>query len=462
MKGYINKQQIEYILYHLGFIFDINQQIKDKFCFVSDTIPPLNNSSSIYFKQSNKTLDLNNVINLNNIPILFPLGTKDRFYYFENNNLIFEHDILKSAFYLLSGYQERQINVKDHYNRFPFEKSIQCKLDFINRPIVNYYFEIIARGIEEFCSIHNIPFKRKKLTDNFIFLLSHDIDLIDNYNYFEVVHKFKQAFGLSKPIYKKGKSVEIFAKYFINWLKPFNKRNPYWCFDKLIEIEKENDINATYFLLDKDIKHKDSYYKFSDKRIINLIKTLENNNAEIGLHGTTRSADSLEAMKETFQNLQNVTRHDVVGVRQHTLRYYHPETLRIQETTGIKYDTTLGFAAHEGFRNSYCLPFKLYDFKNDRMIDVWEFPLIVMDGTLFGYRKLDYTTSLKSVMQLINEAQKFNGIFTLLWHNSFFEEVIFPGITSFYEKLIQKIIDNNPESISGRELLAKIERFSMM
>ena len=453
MKGILNKQQLDYIFFHLGYLFEINQDLKDRFRFKQKE----KDSSYILFNLSEKDLDIERVQTVDSIPVLFPLSKKTQFYFFKDNNLIFEQDILKSAFYLLSGYQEWDTNQKDYYNRFPFENSIQKKLGIINKPIVNYYFEIIAKGIEEFCLIHNIPFKRKKLTDNFIFLLSHDVDLIDNYNYYEVGNKFKQVLGLSKPIYEKGKSLKIFLKYFFNWLKPFNKKNPFWCFDKLIEIEKENNINATYYFLEKDLKHKDSYYKFSDKRIKNLINKLENSNAEIGLHGTIRSADSLEAMKETLQNLQDATCQDVIGIRQHTLKYNHPETLNIQETAGIKYDTTLGFAAHEGFRNSYCLPFKLYDFDNDRMIDVWEFPLVVMDGTLFGYRKLNYDSSLQSIMQLVNEVIKFKGVFTLLWHNSFFEEIIYPEISEFYKKLIGEIVNRNPESITGRALYNKIE-----
>lgn len=457
MKGNLNKKQIEYIYFHLNQIIDLSE-VKNKIIF-KPVSQDNNLTPAIVFNTSSNNLKLNNIKWINDIPILFPLSPNDRFYYFDNNKLIFEHDILKSAFYLLSGYQEWNANQKDEYDRFPFENSIQKKLGIINKPIVNYYFEIIAKGIEEFCLKNNISFKRKKLTDNFVFLLSHDIDLIDNYNYYEVGNKFKQAVGLSKPIYKKGKSLKIFLKYFFNWVKPFNKKNPFWSFDFLLKLENKLNINASYFFLEKDLKHKDSYYKFSDKRIKNLIKKLEDNNAEIGLHGTTRSADSLEAMKKTLQNLQKVTKQDVIGIRQHTLRYKHPKTLKIQESVGIKYDTSLGFAAHEGFRNSYCLPFKLYDFENNQIIDVWEFPLIVMDGTLFGYRKLNYPDSLQSIMQLLNEVIKFKGVFTLLWHNSFFEEIIFPDINEFYKKLINEIVNRNPESITARALYNKIEKF---
>ncbi len=455
MKGVLNKQQIDYVFYHLGFVFEITNDLKNRIRFNSK---PENDKNYILFKLSKEKLDVKNVLKINDIPVLFPLGTSDKFYHFENNELIFDHDILKSAFYLLSGYQEWNSKDLDHYDRFPYENSIQKKLGIINKPVVNYYFEIIVNAISEFCNLNKIPFKRKKLSDKFIFLLSHDIDLIDNYNYYEVVSKLKQALGLSKPLYSKLKSIKIFLYYFIRWINPFNKENPYWSFNKLLMIEKGNGINATYFFLEKSHKHQDSYYTFNEPRIRKLIETLENNNAEIGLHGTIKSAESEGALKKTYENLQLVSNHKVEGVRQHTLKYKHPETLKIQEKVGIKYDTTLGFAAHEGFRNSYCLPFKLFDFNNNKIINIWEFPLIVMDGTLFGYRKLKFADATKSIGQLLNEVEKFNGVFTFLWHNSFFEEVIFPGITKFYEDTINQIMSRKPESITGRRLLNRLRR----
>jgi len=453
MKGLLNKKQLDYIFFHLNYIFEITQELKGRFIFDNNKVTGVGN---ILFNLSERDIELNKVLTIDNIPILFPLNQNKRFYYFDNNNLIFEHDILKSAFYLLSGYQEWKSDQSDFYNRFPYQRSIQNKLGIIKKPIVNYYFKILAEAIEQFCMLNNIPFEKKKITNNFIFLLSHDIDLIDNYNYYEVGNKFKQAFGLSKSLYSKSKSFKIFLHYLYHWVSPFSKKNPYWSFEKLLNIERENNIHATYFFLDNDQKHKDSYYNFTDSRISNLIKKLEDQNAEIGLHGTLRSADSIDAMKLTLSNLKSITKSDVVGIRQHTLRFKHPDTVQIQEKAGIKYDSTLGFAAHEGFRNSYCLPFKLYDFENDRIIDVWEFPLIVMDGTIFGYRNLNFKEAEDTIVQLIDEVNKFNGIFTLLWHNSFFEEIIFPGINQFYKKIIEKIVLRKPEAITGKVLLNKL------
>jgi hypothetical protein len=181
-----------------------------------------------------------------------------------------------------------------------------------------------------------------------------------------------------------------------------------------------------------------------------------NKGQEIGLHGTVRSHHSIEALIKIKNELISVTGRNQTGIRQHRLMWKHPDTALIHEKAGIVYDTTLGFAGYEGFRNSYCHPFRLYDFEKERMLSYWEIPLIVMDSTLFYYRKLDFRDALKTIDQLLNEIAAFNGVFTLLWHNDYFDEVERPGITDFYNDLLERIMSANPEVKTGIDIIKQL------
>jgi hypothetical protein len=92
------------------------------------------------------------------------------------------------------------------------------------------------------------------------------------------------------------------------------------------------------------------------------------------------------------------------------------------------------------------------------MMDVWEIPLNTMEVTLFGYRKLSFKEANDSVIQLISEIKKFNGIFTLLWHNCFYDENKYKGIRYFYEQLIFNIRKEMPENVLGKELVVTLNR----
>ena len=47
-----------------------------------------------------------------------------------------------------------------------------------------------------------------------------------------------------------------------------------------------------------------------------------------------------------------------------------------------------------------------------------ERPLHVMDGSLFDYMKLTPDAALPAVLTLARECRRYQGTFTLLWHNS--------------------------------------------
>jgi len=65
----------------------------------------------------------------------------------EKNFFIINYDIIASSFLLLSGWNEYFSEKKDHYGRFPYSESIQAKLGITQKPVVNYYFDILKTVI---------------------------------------------------------------------------------------------------------------------------------------------------------------------------------------------------------------------------------------------------------------------------------------------------------------------------
>ncbi len=454
MKGYITNNQIDYILYHLSLTFELNEEITRFFLFAKGKSPSSTQvTNKIIFNLSSEEFDINKVSWINEIPVLFPLSENKNFYSLSKGNLIFHHDLIKSCFYLLSGYQEFDSKNLDDYGRFKYKNSIQQRLGIIKKPIVNYYFKIIESAISDFLKFNDIKIKNKELFKPFAFFLTHDIDSVDYYTFNHLLYKIKEITGLVKTYYNFKTNLKHLLKTFFELLKFSGKENPAWNFEYLRSVEIQNNFRSSFYFLEKDKKHHDSNYCFSELRMKSLYDHLINENCEIGLHGTVGSVDNYNKLKKTLDSLNKVLPGNVFGVRQHRLLHRLPLTAIIQQKAGLKYDTSLSFAEHEGFRNSFCLPFKLYDFKNDRMINLWEIPLIAMDVTLFHYRQLSTDDALSAVKDLVNEIKKFNGVFTLLWHNTFFDEDRFPGIKKFYEGLLQYIHSERPQNKLGYEII---------
>ena len=455
MKGFLNFEQIEYVLFHLNNHVDLNNGIRESLVFIRSQVEIPEHTGKIIFILSEKELEMNEIVYTNEIPILFPNSNEKLSFYRSNGNIIFNHDLLKSSFYLLSGYQEYNNQDLDSYERFLSVSSIQSKLGIINKPVVNYYFDEIIRGIKEFCSGNNLKLTKKDRSNTFTFFLTHDVDRIKYFNFNSLLYSIKLLFRSDNEGKNKSSLIKEIFRIAFHLINIFDHKDPYWNFKELTQKEKELGICSTYFFLPKDQKHVDSYYDIDNRKILDLIEFLQKEGNEIGLHGTVRSSKSLDSLKKIVSDFLRVTRLTQTGIRQHRLMWQHPLTAINHDFTRISYDSTLGFADHEGFRNSYCHPFRLFDFENNRMLSYWEIPLNVMDSSLFYYRKLPVEEAMESALTIIAEIKRFNGVFTLLWHNSYFNESEVPGITEFYYNLLGKIIAEKPEISTGLNIISR-------
>jgi hypothetical protein len=141
----------------------------------------------------------------------------------------------------------------------------------------------------------------------------------------------------------------------------------------------------------------------------------------------------------------------VTGIRQHFLKFSNPLTPRIQSATDLVYDSSLGFAEQIGFRNSYAYPFRLYDFENQKPMNLWHLPLNVMEVTLMGYMRIPIVSIPETIRPVLNEVSKFKGVFSLLWHNCRLDEELMPGVNETYQLLLQEIMQSGFVSLTGRE-----------
>ncbi|MCU4156682.1 polysaccharide deacetylase family protein [Carboxylicivirga sp. A043] len=454
MQKALNQNQLDYVLFHLNQHIDLTDEIKETICY-SDN---LNINNKLIFKPSNSSISLNNRIDYNgeSIPCLFPVDDKQQWFDQVGDSVIFYQDILKSAFYLLSAYQEYNSESVDHMGRFQYKDSIQEQLQIIQKPIVNYYFEIISDGIELFCQINNIAFQRKRLFDNYGFMLTHDVDRVDYFHWRETAYKVMQLLGLKKAHYDKKRLAKATFDALLPTFFPGYTNDPWWNFKELRRFEKSLKLKSTWYFLNRDGSPHDAKYNLEEPRIKQLVFDLESEGCEVGLHGSIKTASDAKAMKKAKQRFEKIANKPIVGTRQHFLKFNYACTLKVQQENGLLYDTSMGFAEHDGFRTSYCYPFKAYDHTNDQMMDIWEFPLTIMDTTLFGYRKLNYNEMQYTFQQLTEEIAKFGGLMVMLWHNCNFDEYENPGIKDYYNTQLQTIVNTQPESVTGKDVLQKL------
>lgn len=451
MKSRLTAIQLEYVLDHIGHHAELPEWLRKMIVYGANQDPV---QPSIYFPASEEELNMDKVIRIDDIPVLYPVAElSDTFYAFKAKSLCFNHDLLKSVFHLLSGYEEVKNGTTDQYGRFPWTSSIQFRLGITQKPVVNYYFEVILQAMEIFCGLNGHDFHRKQPTSPLL-SLSHDVDRIRKYSLRNMVYTGLQLPGIIPSDYTLKKRWKIFRDYARGTL--LFRKDPYWNMDELMALERSLNISSTWFFLEKTGKD-NSRYHFRDGKITTLISQLEEQGHEVGIHGTLESSENPLAMSGALQRLNEVSTAPVQGNRQHFLKYSNPLTTKILDQSSLLYDASMGFAEHIGFRNSYAHPFRLYDFTNDRPAKLWELPLMVMDVTLLNYMNIPNEQILDTVRPVMEETLRFNGVFSLLVHNCNLDEEEYPGINEVYLSMLHMLLEAGFESQTGRQIIGALK-----
>ena len=201
----------------------------------------------------------------------------------------------------------------------------------------------------------------------------------------------------------------------------------------------------------------DTRYDINDIRIKELISELESYGCEVGYHGGLRSYNNKKIMEAEKKRLDVIVSNRPYGCRQHYLKFQIPLTWSYQQQSGILYDTTLSYAEQVGFRCGICFPYKPFDLIAGKVLDIWEIPLIIMEGTLQSemYQNLSPEEGLMRIKSIIETVKSFKGVFSILWHNSSFD-YNWEGWAYVFEETMNYLEKSNCISLSGREMIEYI------
>jgi peptidoglycan/xylan/chitin deacetylase (PgdA/CDA1 family) len=305
----------------------------------------------------------------------------------------------KKIWDLFTCSEEYNANTLDKHNRFLYK--------FSKRE------EILKPKTSEFLIKKRFKFKLPN-DYKFAVCITHDID--------HIYPSLKYKGYTSLKLASKGKIKQSFNRF-------LNKKNPYWNFNDIIKLEKKYDAKSSFFIMADNSNYNPSEIK---EELQNLIE----DGYEVGLHGGYDSYNNLDLLKKEKEKLENIIEKKISGYRSHYLRFKTPDTWNLLKKTGFKYDTTFGYADYVGFRNGMCHPFKPYDLNENKQIDFLEIPLTIMDGTLNQYMNLNTQDSWDVCKKTIDNAKDLAGVITLLWHNTYFDDVYYKGWRKLYEKIL--------------------------
>jgi peptidoglycan/xylan/chitin deacetylase (PgdA/CDA1 family) len=305
------------------------------------------------------------------------------------------HDMIRQdpeIWDLFTRKEEYTNPLRDCYDRFPYYAS---KNRDIFEPIVSQYLVEHGYSIEY---PDGAPFA---------VCLTHDIDTIYQ-------SLFSKGLNACRAFRKQDYSRTITT---IGQMR--SRKIPLYNFSAIMDLEEKYDAKSTFFFMAENPGEQDYSYDVED--IGPEIGNIVDQGWEVGLHGGHGTYLDPRHMRQKKERLEKVTGKPVLGYRNHYLRFRVPDTWEYLSQAGFAYDATFGYADCVGFRNGMCHPFKPYNLNTNREIDIVEIPLAIMDGTLFNYMRMDTGKAWDMIKRLIDTIEKYHGVLTILWHNTYME-----------------------------------------
>lgn len=379
------------------------------------------------------------------VPLLF--GEDREEWTDDGKTLIIYADIIASAYYLLSRYEEMyRRGERDKHGRFPGRLSLPMRAGFIDRPIVDEYAEQLRQIIREHkllgtgVQLEDRPQTFRKIN------LTHDID--QPYEYRGIRSFVRATLTERRPLFEAIRLCFGAAsqdKY--NTFAAFLKANQH------LQVSTSKGLTDTILFLKPFSKHPldRPTYNLRSPYMRSLLTQARQIGVKFGLHCSYASGLDPELISNERLYLQRQLRQNIHCSRHHFLSQREPEDLHILYASGIRHDYTMGYADVCGFRLGTCRPVKFINPNTRSLTELLLHPLTMMDVTLArpDYMALDYDEALTYAKSLIDRTARHNGELNLLWHNEQFAPEVHPWLGKLYLTLLEYISARASQSSSS-------------
>ena len=349
-----------------------------------------------------------------------------------------EHDLVHAIGELLTDAVHATTEERDDHGRLPHAASWSVTSGVGDRPVVDLYVRFIGAVIAAVARVEPAPHWPEGR--DACVVLSHDVDEPDRY---ALVRHLRRPWRLRRA-----------PRTLVTEALRLATRRPsdpdpgaYWVFPELIELEARHGFRSTHFFAvtpfhDRGGSLEDVAYDAGDGRYRRAMAELRTAGCGIGLHAGYRSHERPGRFSHERHVLEEASGGEVLGLRHH---YWHlgpdvPATLRAHEAAGFRYDSSIAFNDHVGFRRSAGLPYRPFDPVEARPLATWQMPPFCMDGNLF-YASDNVEAAVATVSSVVDEIAAVGGFGAIDWHiqASVPRSVEFHGWGVAYEEILSML-----------------------
>jgi hypothetical protein len=156
----------------------------------------------------------------------------------------------------------------------------------------------------------------------------------------------------------------------------------------------------------------------------------------VGMHYNYDTFLNEELFLQQKTELEKIIKRKIISGRAHYLRFDPTKSLDFFNRMGILYDESAGYPDKIGYRCGIAGPFNPYNSDTGEQLDILEFPLVVMDGTLVEQYPYDPVTIVEKMFLHIS---KIGGALTILFHPGMFNNPEVPETYKLYFDILDII-----------------------
>ncbi|MEJ2634980.1 MAG: polysaccharide deacetylase family protein [Calditrichia bacterium] len=279
-------------------------------------------------------------------------------------------------------------------------------------PVLDKMVLEIRQVLQAYCQKNDILFMRKlpwPFAKPYAVTITHDVDLTRKYGpkslakYFLSMNRSKFRHAFNDLFYGDGS---------------------YWTFPELLDLYKKENWKATFFFLARAWEERGYRYNIQSPKFRKLLRELPEEGHEIGLHSSKFAFDYPDRIRHERMRISKVSPAPARGVRQHFLRLQFPGAWAHFRQLGFDYDSSVGFNEIPGFRAGTCFPFRAFDSRERKFIELYEMPFSIMDYPWVESSQ-SQEENWQSFIDITDHIKQMNGLLNILWHPSNLAEQLF-------------------------------------
>lgn len=323
-----------------------------------------------------------------------------------------EADLVASAFFLLTRWEEALPGATDEHGRFLASRSFCARHGLLDRPLVNEWaFFIRALAVAAGHALPDAP-------DRFEVMPTHDIDLFRTptrlKNFAADILKRRDVGALVKRAQIRG-----------------GAQDPYDTFGTLMRLSEAAGVRSRFFFMaGGKTRHDPQTYAIDEPVVAERLREITARGHVVGFHPSYATFEDSALWRHERSRLARAAGAAIHEGRQHFLRFAVPETWRRWNAEGMRADWSMTFADQSGFRCGTATSFPVFDIESRTELALVEQPTVVMEGTLYEYEQLAPAQVPERLQALRETCRRWRTPFAILFHNHVFAD--WPGIWEAY------------------------------